>query len=79
MPDYNDVAMSDQPLQVPLNDDALAALARRCGLHSGLRVLDLSCYRGHLLNTWARDYDLRGTGVDDARSASTSLRRAPTS
>ncbi len=65
MPDYNDVAMSDQPLQVPLSDDALATLARRCGLHSGLRVLDLSCYRGHLLNTWARDYDLRGTGVDE--------------
>lgn len=65
MPSYNDIATQEQPLQVPLTDETLALLGQRCGLHSGMRLLDLSCYRGYLLNTWAREYDLRGTGVDE--------------
>lgn len=63
MTSYEDVIHT--PMQVPLNPAMLRVLARKCGVHSGTRLLDLSCYRGELLNTWARDYELRGTGVDE--------------
>lgn len=63
MTTYEDLIQTS--MQVPLDTSTLSLLARRCGVHSGTRLLDLACYRGELLNTWARDYDLRGTGVDE--------------
>ncbi len=65
MPSYDEIAHENAPMTVPLTSTHLTRLGRMCGVHSGSRVLDLSCYRGELLNTWAKGYELRGTGVDD--------------
>jgi cyclopropane fatty-acyl-phospholipid synthase-like methyltransferase len=69
MPTYDEIAHEKASMSVPLTAQHLHRLGRMCGVHSGSRVLDLSCYRGQLLNYWARDFELRGTGVDEREDA----------
>ncbi len=66
--DYSDIINQVSPRH-PLSLGQLGDLAQACRVHSGSRVLDLGCYDGTLLNHWARQYDLRGTGVDDDEAA----------
>jgi cyclopropane fatty-acyl-phospholipid synthase-like methyltransferase len=66
--DYSRIINQVSPRH-PLSLLQLGDLAQACQVHSGSRVLDLGCYDGMLLNHWARQYDLRGTGVDDDEAA----------
>ncbi|MEJ3748422.1 class I SAM-dependent methyltransferase [Actinomycetes bacterium KLBMP 9797] len=48
----------------PFTPEKLATLGRALHLRAGMSFLDLACGKGELLCTWARDHDIRGTGVD---------------
>ena len=48
----------------PFTPDKLAALGDALRLEPGTRILDLGSGSGEMLCTWARDYGIRGTGVD---------------
>jgi len=61
---FHTIAETNQKIHVPLSSDNMARLAEICHLHSGSRVLDLGCGKGELLNRWARDFTIKGTGVD---------------
>lgn len=62
---YYALAEAQMPLLYPLSEANIARLAATCDLHAGTRLLDLQCGQGELLIRWARDYGLRGTGVDE--------------
>ncbi len=65
-PSFADIAAAHQYLPNPLSADHLAWLARVCEVDAGTRLLDLGCGGGELLNQWARNYELKGTGVDES-------------
>jgi trans-aconitate methyltransferase len=59
-----------------LDDDALADLIARCGVHTGSAVLDLGCGRGFLGRSLiARGIEARYTGVDRIGDALNAARR----
>jgi SAM-dependent methyltransferase len=47
--------------------EKLATLGAALCLQPGTRVLDLGSGSGEMLCTWARDYGIRGTGIDMSR------------
>lgn len=55
---------SSHRIHNPLTGDKLAALGRALALAPGTRILDLASGSGEMLCTWARDHQVRGTGVD---------------
>jgi SAM-dependent methyltransferase len=48
----------------PFSEEKLEVLGRALRLRAGDRILDLACGSGEMLCTWARDHEIRGTGVD---------------
>jgi len=48
----------------PFTPEKLATLGAALRLEPGARVLDLGSGSGEMLCTWARDYDITGTGID---------------
>lgn len=48
----------------PFTPEKLATLGAALRLKPGTRVLDLGSGSGEMLCTWARDYAIRGTGID---------------
>ncbi len=48
----------------PFTPEKLATLGAALRLEPGTRVLDLGSGSGEMLCTWARDYEIRGTGID---------------
>ena len=55
---------SSHRIHNPLTSEKLATLGQALHLPAATRVLDLACGSGEMLCTWARDYGVRGTGVD---------------
>ena len=51
----------------PFTEEKLATLGAVLRLAPGTRVLDLGSGSGEMLCTWARDYGIRGLGVDLCR------------
>ena len=64
LPRHHTVREGDQRIVNPFDADKLALLGRAIKLRAGDTLLDLASGRGELLCTWARDHDIRGTGVD---------------
>jgi ubiquinone/menaquinone biosynthesis C-methylase UbiE len=48
----------------PLGESMLSMLGTICRLQPDMKMLDIGCGKGELLCRWARDYCLRGVGVD---------------
>ncbi|WP_255955985.1 SAM-dependent methyltransferase [Streptomyces odontomachi] len=48
----------------PFDDTKLATLGRAITPAPGTTILDLACGSGEMLCTWARDWQITGTGVD---------------
>ena len=51
----------------PFTPEKLATLGAALRLESGTRVLDLGSGSGEMVCTWARDYGIRGVGIDMSR------------
>lgn len=64
LPRFITIQESSHRIHNPITGDKLATLGRALNLAPGTRVLDLACGSGELLNTWARDHGITGTGVD---------------
>lgn len=64
LPRFITIQESSHRIHNPLTADKLATLGQALSLAPGTRVLDLACGSGELLNTWARDHGITGTGVD---------------
>lgn len=55
---------SSHRIHNPLTPEKLAVLGQALHLKPDTTVLDLACGSGEMLCTWARDHEVRGTGVD---------------
>lgn len=66
---FLEIATAHQHTPNPLTPQHLEQLAQICEVNAGVRLLDLACGGGELLNQWARAYDLKGTGVDESDTA----------
>lgn len=61
---FHEIAESDQKLFVPLSSEKMMRLGHVCKLSEETRVLDLGSGKGELLIQWARNFHIKGTGVD---------------
>jgi len=64
IPRIFNVTESAHRIHNPFTPEKLAALGAALRMEPGTRVLDLASGSGEMLCTWARDYGIRGTGVD---------------
>jgi SAM-dependent methyltransferase len=55
---------SSHRIDNPFTSDKLATLGAALRLEQGATFVDLACGKGELLCSWARDHQIRGTGVD---------------
>ncbi|MBO0838385.1 MAG: methyltransferase domain-containing protein, partial [Actinobacteria bacterium] len=58
------IPVSSHRIQNPFTSDKLATLGQALRPPPGTRMLDLACGSGEMLCTWARDYQVTGTGID---------------
>ncbi|VFU10195.1 SAM-dependent methyltransferase [Methylocella tundrae] len=75
IPRIFNVTESAHRIHNPFTPDKLATLGAALRLEPGTRVLDLGSGSGEMLCTWARDYDIIGTGVDMSRLFSDQAKR----
>ena len=61
------ISESAHRIHNPFTPEKFAALGAALRLEPGTRILDLGSGSGEMLCTWARDYGIRGTGVDLSR------------
>jgi precorrin-6B methylase 2 len=64
IPRIFNVAESAHRIHNPFTSEKLATLGAALRLEPEARVLDLGSGSGEMLCTWARDYGIRGTGID---------------
>jgi SAM-dependent methyltransferase len=64
IPRIFNISESAHRIHNPFTPEKLATLGAALRLEPGTRVLDLGSGSGEMLCTWARDYGIRGTGVD---------------
>jgi len=64
IPRIFNVSESAPRIHNPFTPEKLAALGAALGLEPETRVLDLGSGSGEMLCTWARDYAIRGVGID---------------
>ncbi|MDD3287485.1 MAG: methyltransferase domain-containing protein [Alphaproteobacteria bacterium] len=64
IPRIFNVTESAHRIHNPLTPEKLATLGAALRLEPGTRVLDLGSGSGEMLCTWARNYGIRGTGID---------------
>lgn len=64
IPQIFTVSESAHRIHNPLTAEQLATLGTALRMAPGTRVLDLASGSGEMLCTWARDHDIRGTGID---------------
>lgn len=64
IPRIFNVSESAHRIHNPFTPDKLATLGAALRLKPGTEVLDLGSGSGEMLCTWARDYGIRGTGID---------------
>ncbi|GEO83158.1 MULTISPECIES: SAM-dependent methyltransferase [Alphaproteobacteria] len=64
IPRIFNVSESAHRIHNPFTPEKLATLGTALRLESETRVLDLGSGSGEMLCTWARDYQINGTGID---------------
>jgi SAM-dependent methyltransferase len=64
IPSIFTITESAHRIHDPFTPENLATLGAALRLEPGDRVLDLGCGSGEMLCTWARDYGIKGIGVD---------------
>lgn len=64
IPRIFNITESAHRIHNPFTPEKFATLGAALRLESGARVLDLGSGSGEMLCTWARDYDIVGTGID---------------
>ncbi|VBB46471.1 putative methyltransferase; KpLE2 phage-like element [uncultured Desulfatiglans sp.] len=64
IPRIFNITESAHRIQNLLTPEKLATLGAALRLETGTRVLDLGSGSGEMLCTWARDYEVIGTGID---------------
>jgi SAM-dependent methyltransferase len=68
IPRIFNITESAHRIHNPFTPEKLANLGAALRLETGTRVLDLGSGSGEMLCTWARDYDVIGTGIDMSQS-----------
>ena len=63
---YYDIIEAGQSLPYPVAPERIDAMIASCGPGPAWRVLDLACGQGELLCRWSHQYEVIGTGVDEA-------------
>lgn len=61
---FHEIAESGHRIQNPYTPEQLSLLGKVCGLHEGMRQLDLACGKGEMLARWAYEFKITGVGVD---------------
>ncbi len=61
---YHEISESTHPILNPLSAEQLLAVGDICGLHAGLRHLDLASGKGEMLCQYALRFGTTGVGVD---------------
>ena len=64
IPRIFNITESAHRIHNPFTPDKFAILGEALRLETGNHVLDLGSGSGEMLCTWARDYDIIGTGID---------------
>ena len=64
IPRIFNITESAHRIHNPFTPEKLATLGAALRLEPGTRVLDLGSGSGEMLCTWARDYGIRGAGID---------------
>jgi SAM-dependent methyltransferase len=64
IPRIFNITESAHRIHNPFTPDKFATLGAALRLQADTRILDLGSGSGEMLCTWARDYGIRGTGVD---------------
>lgn len=64
LPRHHTIRESSHRIINPFSPEKLHQLGDSLCLPQESTVLDLACGKGEMLCTWARDYGIRGTGVD---------------
>lgn len=64
LPRHHTIRESSHRIINPFSPEKLRQLGDSLFLPEDANVLDLACGKGEMLCTWARDYGIRGTGVD---------------
>ena len=75
IPRIFNVTESAHRIHNPFTPEKLATLGAALRLEPGTRVLDLGSGSGEMLCTWARDYEIGGTGIDMSQLFSEQARR----
>ncbi|NLH47629.1 MAG: methyltransferase domain-containing protein [Myxococcales bacterium] len=75
IPRIFNISESAHRIHNPFTPEKLATLGAVLRLESGTRVLDLGSGSGEMLCTWARDYGIRGIGIDLSRLFSEQAKR----
>ncbi|WP_167757910.1 SAM-dependent methyltransferase [Deinococcus fonticola] len=58
------IAEQDRDILNPIGPEKLEKVAAYAGLRDGLSVLDVGSGKGALLRQWARNWDIRGVGLE---------------
>lgn len=58
------ISESAHRIHIPFTPDKFDTLGAALRMEPGTRVLDLGSGSGEMLCTWARDYEISGTGID---------------
>jgi SAM-dependent methyltransferase len=64
IPRIFNITESAHRIHNPFTPEKFATLGAALRLEPGTRILDLGSGSGEMLCTWARDYGIRGTGID---------------
>ena len=65
IPRIFNITESAHRIHNPFTPEKLSTLGAALRLERGMRLLDLGSGSGEMLCTWARDYGIIGTGIDD--------------
>ena len=61
---FHEIAEGRHRILNPFTHAQLQLLGEICGVHAGMRQLDLCCGKGEMLCQWSARFGLAGTGVD---------------
>ena len=61
---FHEISEANHHILNPYTQTELMLLGEVCRLEPSMRQLDLACGKGEMLCQWARQWDIRGVGVD---------------
>jgi SAM-dependent methyltransferase len=61
---FYEISEQNHRILNPFTVEKLMLLGEICRLEPGMRQLDVACGKGEMLNRWAAEYGITGTGVD---------------